>query len=510
MTRRGVAFFAAWIAVTSLSLWAAFTDPFSQRLEGTPAASLFRSSGTVQYRPNEISVWDYASTGQTFVAHDVVATGDRSMAALTVPDGRIVQLEANTQLEIDFSKEDQDTVVRVLKGKVQLTPGATRSTSPARGVSFVVDGKVVRTSHADTILHLSRDVRTGEVAIAAENGEATVVSNDPGSAALTTLLGDGRPAMKWRPEVQENAVLKENPPQIDEEPSFAGTLQKEPSTDSVLPVVSIADAELPARRNPEPLLVRISSSARALTDLGNRLSPLMSGSLQDDTAVVISGNSFGLAASRYRADIRQGAALVESDLSSARLTEVAFSAKLDGFGSPFIGYQTITTAAADSEIGTASYRSSRLTLGWLFTWQPDHFGVNLGIGPLAIRESVKSTIPGRAATGDALEQSYESQNETAFGATLRAGWISRWGQSAFHSTFVDSFAKLDGRKTRTKEVEWEYSAPPWAVKNLRFAVLGFAKYVEAKNTRPPTETEGLLDKVDIKQTFGGLGISLKW
>ncbi len=524
MRRSSLVVVSVWALVMSASLWTAIAHPFTQQAVGTEVANLTQVTGTVQFRPHDIALWDYAALGQNLYAEDVVATGERSKAVLDLGDGQAIRLDENTQLALDFAKAGGETVVTLLKGRVNLVAGDNPSVARHHApVALVAGGHRLTLAGAGSSLNVNRDVRKSTVSVAVERGEVLATKADvaEGQSNEVESLKPAAPPTEWQ-------TVPETPKSV-ETPKIRAVAYTLPVTapEAVVPALPAAFAEepkpLPSPRITEPearpppvleSLVEVKDPyAIFVGHSGRPVAPFLVASLQPaDVVSVVRAQDRSDGAIAWDASVRQGVPLLPGDLTAGmKFSELIVGASFGPVGGPVAIYQTMITGDGVLDDIPSSIATKQASLGWNFDWRP-RAALAVGGGPRLGEATVDATLPVGVDGGASVMGRVRAKKLRTLGAGLSASLALPWGTPKVSADFNKVTTQKSGPSGSTTEGELQYALPAWEAGSVRVSALAFARYMRRTyHQKSDGETDVTrLEDFDFKQAFAGIGLTFDW
>ena len=253
-----------------------------ERTDKVPVASVSYKYKSVQRKFLDRSVWDRPVQYSPVYNGDIIRTAPASEATIYFPDQNVINVGANTMIQIFKQAQKDETDVQIAEGNVSVQTVGSKVAVKADNVSVAVE--------KDSVLHVQKFE-------SAEKEAGSVLSSPDASAAQAGIAGAGREAERESAPRGENAggALR----LTVEKGAAAMTTVEEGATDAragrsvartaVQPTVLSEGDVIQAGNNAAVSMIRPSSGARLINQYKHVLpvSFAWSSSFSDDTELVL-------------------------------------------------------------------------------------------------------------------------------------------------------------------------------------------------------------------------------
>ena len=162
-----------------------------ERSDKVPVASVSYKYKSVQRKFLDRSVWDRPVQYSPVYNGDIIRTAPSSEATIYFPDQNVINVGANTMIQIFKQAQKDETAVQVAEGKISVQTAGSAMAVRSNNASVNVE--------KDSVLHMQKlegednsDASDGVLRLSVEKGRAALVKTDGGSAEADFAAQDER------------------------------------------------------------------------------------------------------------------------------------------------------------------------------------------------------------------------------------------------------------------------------------------------------------------------------
>jgi hypothetical protein len=177
---------AAWTAMFAGSVYLYFR-PAESRSGGSYIATLNQLSGDLEYREPYFSTWRKARPGQAFKAGTAISTGDKATAVVSMKDGQLLSLSANSQIVLGAQTGvGRDLLVSISAGVFSIKKNESAPKSIVDKWTDIIRGSESKLKIQSGSVQVQFDDKAEEVSVARTGGLFSVKSDSEGLAKSMT------------------------------------------------------------------------------------------------------------------------------------------------------------------------------------------------------------------------------------------------------------------------------------------------------------------------------------